>query len=224
MADADEASRTAMRQLAYYVDSELDCAVHIALPEGENGEDVADWLEEGVERTAERAATLLQPYEPDDDDRTGPPSEPPPPMDGDIAQNDHYQVLGLAGDAVAIWWAAGGRVLSKSGESLCQPATLISIAPQTLWCRLAGADSAWSGHCKTDRRLIDSRRRGHWTGRPVGPDRHGSGDAQGGRGVSPGRSSILSIAKSTRFTTGSMGASGSLSLVSNSGPKRPTRR
>ena len=121
MADADESSRTAMRQLAYYMDSELDCVVHVALPDGENGEDVADWLEEGVEPTAERVATMLQPYEPDDEDRTEPPTEPKPPLDGDIGQNDHYQVLGLDGDAVAIWWAAGGRVLSKSGESLCQP-------------------------------------------------------------------------------------------------------
>ena len=83
MADADESSRTAMRQLAYYMDSELDCAVHVALPDGENGEDVADWLEEGVEPTAERVGSMLQPYEPDDDDRTEPPSEPPTPVDGD---------------------------------------------------------------------------------------------------------------------------------------------
>ena len=153
MADADESSRTAMRQLAYYMDSELDCAVHVALPDGENGEDVADWLEDGVEPAAERVESLLQPYEPDEEDRTEPPADPPPPIEGDIGQNDHYQILGLDGDAVAIWWAAGGRVLSKSGESLCQPATLISFASQALWCRLADADSLGSA---TARRIGDS--------------------------------------------------------------------
>ena len=152
MADADESSRTAMRQLAYYMDSELDCVVHVALPDGVNGEDVADWLEEGVEPTAERVATMLQPYEPDEEDRTEPPKPPPEPIEGDIAANKNYQLLGLDGDAVAFRIAAG-RVLKQSRESVTQPSTLISIAPLDWWYRLAGAEQLGS---TTARRIGDS--------------------------------------------------------------------
>ena len=140
LADADDASHKAMRQLAYYLDTELECAVRIALPEGEPGEDVADWLKEGMEAAAERIASLLKPYTLDDSDSVDPPREPRPPVDGDILDNPFYQVLGLDGDDVALWWKRAGRMVSKSPESLTQPSTLIGIASQEFWCSLAGTD------------------------------------------------------------------------------------
>ena len=138
LADSDDKSRTAMRQVAYYLDTELDCAVHIALPEGETGEDVADWIEEGAEAAAKRIESLLQPYEPDDSDRVEPPRVPQPPVDGDIENNEFYQVLGLEGSDVAIWWKAGGQKLTLGAASLCQPNTLVAFAPQVFWGGLFG--------------------------------------------------------------------------------------
>ena len=152
MADADESSRTAMRQLAYYMDSELDCAIHVALPDGENGEDVADWLEDGVEPAAERVASMLQPYEPDEEDRTEPPADPPPPLDGDIVANPHYELLGLAGDGVAFRLSIG-RIVVKSRESLFQPNTLGALARLSFWYRLADVDNLGAA---TARRIGDS--------------------------------------------------------------------
>ena len=141
LADTDDKSRTAMSQLAYYLDSELDCAVHIALPEGETGEDVADWIEEGPEAAAKRIESLLQPYESDDSDTVEPPREPRPPVEGDIRDNAYYQVLGLEGSDVAIWWKAGGQKLTLGAASLCQPNTLVAFAPQVFWCGLFGVDA-----------------------------------------------------------------------------------
>ena len=153
IADTDTPSRTAMRQLAYYLDTELDCTVQVALPEGETKADVADWLKQDTAATVLlRLKELLQNYEPDENDRTEPPADPKPPLEGDIVSNPHYRLLGLSGDQVAFWISAG-RVLLQSRESLCQPNTLISLARLEFWYRLTAAES-FSG--LTARRIGDS--------------------------------------------------------------------
>ena len=138
IADADTPGRTAMRQLAYYLDTELDCAVKVGLPEGETKEDVADWLEQdGAEAAAAKIADLLVDYGPDLSDKTEPPNPPPPkpPIDGDIVSNPHYRLLGLAGEQVAFW--VDGQVMLKTRESLMKVDTLYALARATFLCRLA---------------------------------------------------------------------------------------
>ena len=94
VADADSPGRKAMRELAYYLDTEMDCVVWLALPEGDGKDDVADWLEQdGVEATAARLKDLLELYVPEQQYSTEPPSEPPTPVDGDIQRNPHYRLL-----------------------------------------------------------------------------------------------------------------------------------
>lgn len=64
LADADEAGRKAVRGIAARL-AGMGCAVRVGLPEGETGEDVADWLEdEGPDATLERVAGLLEPFGP----------------------------------------------------------------------------------------------------------------------------------------------------------------
>lgn len=64
VADADTGGRDASTGIAHKTHA-LGCEVRLALPEGETGEDVADWLEQGPEYAHKRIAELLQPFEPD---------------------------------------------------------------------------------------------------------------------------------------------------------------
>ena len=57
-----------------------------------------------------------------------------------MADNPHFRILGLAGDAVAIRIRAG-RILQRTRESLTQPATLIAIAPLAYWARFTESDN-----------------------------------------------------------------------------------
>ena len=64
IADADKGGRDAAQGIAHKLHS-LGCTVQVALPDGDTGEDVADWIAaDGPEATAARIAALLQPYEP----------------------------------------------------------------------------------------------------------------------------------------------------------------
>ena len=138
----------------YYLDSEMDCSVRITLPPGEMKEDVADWIQnDGPDAVAARVTELLQDYAPDAGDAVEPPAPPREPVKGDIRQNDHYQLLGLAGDAIAIRLVKEGRVLTQTRESLTQPSTLISLAPLDWWYRLADADTLSAA---TARRIGDA--------------------------------------------------------------------
>ena len=75
-----------------------------------------------------------------------------PAAAGDIQNNPHYEVLGLAGDAVALRIEPAGRVLQQSRESLTTPSTLISLAPQSFWYEQAGSEQLGGA---TARRLGD---------------------------------------------------------------------
>ena len=57
-----------------------------------------------------------------------------------LHSNQHYRLLGLAGDHVAIRISAG-RVLQRSREAMCSANTLVAIAPAVWWHALAGIDS-----------------------------------------------------------------------------------
>ena len=139
IADADTPGRKAMRQLAYYLDTELDCTVKVGLPEGETKEDVADWLEQDdAAAVLRRVKELLEDYDPDEADRVEPPAPPPPPMDGDIESNQHYRLLGLAGESVAFF--VDGQVMVKTRESIMKADTLYALARSDFLYQLADTE------------------------------------------------------------------------------------
>ena len=69
-----------------------------------------------------------------------------------LAENRHYRLLGLSGDYITIRISVG-RVLQRTPESLCQPNTLIAIAPETWWHSVAAVENLSR---ETSRRIGDS--------------------------------------------------------------------
>ena len=62
-ADADDPGRKAMRQIAEHLVS-MGCTVRVHLPSGDDGRDIADWLEEdGVEATRARIEAEAEPWQ-----------------------------------------------------------------------------------------------------------------------------------------------------------------
>ena len=73
IADADEPGRMAARGIAARL-HKFGCAVRIALPEGDSGEDVADWINaKGSKGVVDYLEKLLRPY--------GPKTDKPPPRE-----------------------------------------------------------------------------------------------------------------------------------------------
>ena len=133
LADADDTGRKAMRAIAERLEA-LHCTVRLALPEGDTGEDVADWLErDGVAAAAERIKALL-------------PQPEAPPQD-EMIRNEHYEILGLVGDFVAIRIAAG-RILQRTRESMMQVNTLLAIAPDPTWWAEMCHGTMGAGHAR----------------------------------------------------------------------------
>ena len=139
LADADTPGRTAMTGIAEHLQG-LGCKIKIGLPDGESGDDIADWLAIDQVAALKRVGELLQDYQPADPD-----ADAGIPVTDSMADNPHFRILGLAGDAVAIRIRAG-RILQRTRESLTQPATLISIAPLAYWARYTEADDVTSAH------------------------------------------------------------------------------
>ena len=148
LADADDPGRRAMLLLAEHL-AGIGCVVKIAQPEGDNGSDVADWIRnDGKDVASKRIAELLQPYQPPEPEQgtlpetktdTKPEPAPLELNDTDLMNNEHYRLLGLVGDRIAVRIRAG-QVLQRSREAMTLPATLIAIAPQTFWLTMTGAD------------------------------------------------------------------------------------
>ena len=113
----------------------LGCTVRVAIPEPDGGTDIADWLKQGKQYAHSRIADMLTDYAPTAEPEPEPDEEP---SYGDkLANNDHYRVLGLDGDYVAIRLGVG-RIMRRTRESLTQPATLIAVAPMKWWAALTG--------------------------------------------------------------------------------------
>ncbi len=77
LADADEGGRKAAQGIAHKLHA-LGCEVRLALPEGDTGADVADWLAVSREHAETRIGELLQPFEPDPGYQLPPDSDPEP--------------------------------------------------------------------------------------------------------------------------------------------------
>ena len=136
IADGDGPGHRTMVDLAEHL-HRLGCRVDIVLPP-KDGSDVFDWLAVGGPGgAADIIQTHMERYHPD-----GPPHPAAALTTAALetaASNKHYRILGLVGDAVAVWIAAG-RVVVRSGESLTQRSTLIRLAPQVWWARVTGQD------------------------------------------------------------------------------------
>ena len=99
--------------------------------------DVSDYLDSHSDEDLDKLS-----HESENWDWTPPPqtepilepvAAPPPSADTDsLADNRHYRILGLSGDYIAVRISAG-RVLQRTPEALCQPNTLIALAPEVWW-------------------------------------------------------------------------------------------
>ena len=162
IADADEPGRTAMRAIAEIL-AKLGCAVRLALPDGEDGADVADWLSDvGKDEAAQRVQTLLTDYV-----GAGVPHQtakplhstdpPPPPVDEvdetKIEDNPHFAILGLDAARIGIRLKRAGQIVWRTREQMVQQSTLIGLAPETWWCATTGAPEL---SAKVSRRVGDS--------------------------------------------------------------------
>ena len=142
----------------------LGCRVRVAVPEPDGGADIADWLAVGKTHARATLDGLLRDYVPGEPQPGEPQPESQPQLEPEpesepgyldvIASNDHYRILGLVGDAVAIRISAG-RVLQRTRESLTQPSTLIAIAPLAWWAGVLGGDGETLSTAQS-RRLGDS--------------------------------------------------------------------
>ena len=103
--------------------------------------DVSDYLdqydEDSLIKLSKEAENWGWTPPPQTDPIPGPVAAPPPSADTDsLADNRHYRILGLSGDYIAIRISAG-RVLQRTPEALCQPNTLIALAPEIWWHSVA---------------------------------------------------------------------------------------
>ena len=85
-ADADDPGRDAMRRIAEHLAS-MGCSVRINMPTGDDGRDIANWLEEdGVEATHDRIEAEARVWEP----------EPPTATDADATETDEEAIVRLS--------------------------------------------------------------------------------------------------------------------------------
>ena len=136
IADADTPGRGYMRNVAKLLHAD-GCGVGLALPPGENGYDVA------VARSSEPGGyrgihqwvrTHLKPYEPPRADEM--------PLNAeaalDLGDNDHFQVLGLCGDLIAIQVKATHQIHYLPQSKLMDPGYHLMLAGLDFWRELAG--------------------------------------------------------------------------------------
>ena len=141
VADADQGGRTAGQGIAGRLHG-LGCEVQVGLPEGETGEDVADWIAaDGPDVALAKVEALLQPFVPPD---PGPETEP---VEGDAEGEDVglglYRPagsrLGLEplGDARRLLDAHAGELLLAKGtnERGEVETTVYALQPSGLWTR-----------------------------------------------------------------------------------------
>ena len=136
LADANKGGRDAAQGIAHKLHS-LGCTVQVALPDGDTGEDVADWIAaDGPEATAARIAALLQPYEPppEPEETAGAPAvEIGDAGRGWADSNQFFRVLGVGEHGDPAVRLAGGAVLRLHRPSLTSRGQLVALAPRLDW-------------------------------------------------------------------------------------------
>ena len=136
---------------------ELGCKVKLALPlpEGQNNEDVADWLaEDGLVETGKRVGKMLEDFQPPEPAPETPPEPDQPSIPPEaVRENEHYTIVGLVGPDIAIRLKRAGQIIRKGRESMIKPAVLIALASEVWWCQLTGAPELSQ---RTARRIGDT--------------------------------------------------------------------
>ena len=143
LADGDNPGHHAMRTLAEHL-RKLGCQVKIALPPVEWDSDVADWIAEGGKAHAAKIiADLLVDYQP-------PITEPQPPdavereleayAISELHKNEHYTLLGVVGDSIAVRLRKLGRQREIPRDKITLKNHLITIAPEEFWTRWKHVD------------------------------------------------------------------------------------
>ena len=106
--------------------------------------DVSEYLDSHDEKSLSKLSRESENWEwtpPPKQDQPEPVAVPSPSTETDpLADNRHYRILGLSGDYITIRISAG-RVLQRTPEAMCQPNTLIAIAPETWWRSAAGVEN-----------------------------------------------------------------------------------
>ena len=74
------------------------------------------------------------------------------PIDA-LKDNEHYTILGLDGDDIAMRLKRAGRIIRRGREGMIKPAVLISLAPEVWWCQQTGAPELSQ---RTSRRIGDT--------------------------------------------------------------------
>ena len=116
----------------------------VKLPD--EAKDISEYLDSNDEESLSKLSRNSENW-----DWTPPPKQDPPepepvavPSPADetdsLAENRHYRILGLSGDSITIRISAG-RVLHRTRESMCQPNTLIAVAPETWWRSVAQVEN-----------------------------------------------------------------------------------
>ena len=128
LADADEPGREAMREIAAHLNG-MGCKVRLALPEGETGGDVADWIAaDGADAALERIAELLGPFD-------GQPGTVELPSDARAWSdtNPYFRVLGIDENGDIGIRLDAGPVLRLQRPSLTSAGQLVALAPHLEW-------------------------------------------------------------------------------------------
>ena len=142
LSDADESGRKSMRGIAARL-AGMGCRIKIGLVAGESGDDVYDWIDrEGAAVAAQLIVDHLTDYDPETiqaeaaAEERAKASEETQIAGETLVANDHFRVLGLIDDLVAIRLSVG-RVLKRSREAMCSPTTLVGMAPMTFWAQVS---------------------------------------------------------------------------------------
>ena len=131
--------QTAALEIAAHL-STWGCRVRVALPEPDGGSDIADWLAVGKGHAKAVLDGLLRDYEPEPQLEPAPEPENEPGYEDHLKKNDHYKIIGLVGEAVAIR-TQDGQVLYRAREKMLRKDTLGAICPdQTWWVSLLGGE------------------------------------------------------------------------------------
>ena len=212
IADADDAGRKCMTAIAGVLAGQ-GCAVRLALPEGTDGADVADWLAEDTREAFARVRSLLQPFEPPPPAPAAAKATAPAPVVDLIGVEDwqdgnaHFTVLGTDQDRACFRLAVGGRpyVFAPQAVRLASPASLIRMAPRSWWLARTGGDKLTTEAAQQlgDALIRAADRRGPWEADPD-PSLAGLPD---GRIVDLRTGTIRDVDRDAdRYVLGSLGA------------------
>lgn len=134
IADADEPGREMMRNVGALLAEFDGTTVSIVLPDGDSGDDIADWCADGTAADVIRTAVAY------DADRHAPRDKPQSVGidrgDGKLASNEHYTVLGILNSKIAVQIATGD-LQTFTRNQIVSKGSLLAIAPRSFWVQVS---------------------------------------------------------------------------------------